>query len=142
MSNKLLAYIFLLLSCFSVDAKNYGAAEIDKVISVYDGDTFRANIKGFQAIVGENISIRINAVDTAEIRGKCDKEKVLAIQAREFTKNRLNQAKVIRLENIERGKYFRLAADVFVDGVNLGDLLIETGLAYRYNKRAKKSWCN
>lgn len=136
------AFIFLLLIGSSIEAKDYGSAVIDKVISVYDGDTFRANIKGFQAIVGENISIRINAVDTAEIRGKCNKEKSLAIQAREFTKVKLDQAEVIRLENIKRGKYFRLAADVFVDDINLGDLLIESGLAYRYNKRAKKSWCN
>jgi micrococcal nuclease len=126
----------------SATAKNYGTAEVSKVISVYDGDTFRANIKGYPPLVGENISIRINAIDTAEIRGKCPREKELAIKAREFTKSHFAKAKIIEFRNIKRGKYFRLAADIYVDNQNLGDLLISAGLAYRYNKRAKKSWCN
>ena len=43
---------------------------------------------------------------------------------------------------MERGKYFRIAADVYVDGENLGDLLIEAGVAIRYNGGKKTHrWC-
>ena len=130
-----------MLLSLSATAKNYGTAEVLNVISVYDGDTFRANIKGYPAVVGENIPIRINAIDTAEIRGKCPREKDLAIKAREFTKSHLANAEVIELRNIKRGKYFRIAADIYIDDQNLGDMLIKAKLAYIYNKRAKKSWC-
>jgi micrococcal nuclease len=33
--------------------KNFGSATVLKVTSIYDGDTFRANIEGFPAVIGE-----------------------------------------------------------------------------------------
>ena len=39
----------------------------------------------------------------------------------------LKDAEQITLKNIERGKYFRIAADVLVDGEDLGDMLLEAG---------------
>ena len=43
---------------------------------------------------------------------------------------------------MQRGNYFRIASDVIVDGENLGDILIEAGMAVRYDggKKAHK-WC-
>ena len=35
----------------------------------------------------------------------------------------LKDAEQITLKNMERGKYFRIAADVFVDGENLSEVL-------------------
>ncbi len=96
-----------------------------KVTSIYDGDSFRANLKGFPAIVGEHMAIRINGIDTAELRGKCEKEKQLARTAKKFTVAHLRESKNITLRNIKRGKYFRLIADVYVDGLNLGEQLIK-----------------
>ena len=37
----------------------------------------------------------------------------------------LKDAEQITLKNMERGKYFRIAADVIVDGESLADMLIE-----------------
>jgi len=73
--------ILLSLLTFAVTAKDYGSATVSKVISVYDGDTFRVSIKIYPPIVGENIAIRVNGIDTPEIRGKYPSEKVLAIKA-------------------------------------------------------------
>jgi micrococcal nuclease len=73
--------ILLSLLTFAVTAKDYGSATVSKVISVYDGGTFRISIKNYPPIVGENIDIRVNGIDTPEIRGKCPSEKVLAIKA-------------------------------------------------------------
>ena len=54
----------------------------------------------------------------------------------------LKDAEQIELKNMERGKYFRIAADVIVDGENLGDMLIEAGMAIRYDGGKKnKNWC-
>lgn len=111
------------------------------IISVYDGDTFRTNIPAYSKIVGRNIPIRIANIDTPEIKGKCKYEKKLAIKARNFTKKHLNSALKIRLNNIKRGKYFRIIANVKVDDQDLGDMLLSEGLAYRYYGGRKKSWC-
>ena len=133
--------LLLILLTFTATAKDYGSATVSEVISVYDGDTFRATIKNYPAIVGENIAIRVNGIDTPEIRGKCPSEKALAIKARDMARLMLNNAKVIELHNISRGKYFRIVADVFIDGVNLGDILLDAKLARRYSGKKKKGWC-
>lgn len=120
---------------------NYGSLVVDEIVSVYDGDTFRCHIRSLPPILGENISIRVNGVDCPEIRGKSDKEKILAIQAREFVSELFSSSDIIILKNIDRPKYFRLLADVFVDGINLGDILINKGLAVPYDGGTKtKDW--
>ena len=83
------------------------------------------------------MSIRINGIDTPELRGKCEKEKQLARLAKQFTVERLRAAKRNVLKNIMCGKYFRLIADVYVDGVNLGEQLIKQGHAVRYKGKTK-----
>jgi endonuclease YncB( thermonuclease family) len=55
----------------------------------------------------------------------------------------LKDAEQITLKNMERGKYFRIAADVYVDGEKLTDVLIEAGMAVRYDGGRKvKGWCS
>lgn len=102
-----------------INDKNFGNITVDEVTSIYDADTFRANIKAWPPIVGERISIRVNGVDAPEIRGKCPEEKKMARDAKQFTVSQLRSAKKIELRNIRRGKYFRVLADVYVDGKNL-----------------------
>ena len=84
-------------------------------------------------IISEKISIRVNGIDTPEIRGKCEKEKYDAQQAKEMVADILKDAKVVTLKNMQRRKYFRIAADVMIDGEDLGELLVEAGMAIRYD---------
>ena len=108
--NYLIITILLFTSShISAKDKSFGNANVLEVTSIYDGDTFRANIKDFPAVIGESMSIRINGIDTPELRGKYDKEKQLAKQ---FTVERLRAAESVVLKNIKRGKYFRLIAIV------------------------------
>jgi len=109
---------------------------------VYDGDTFRVDINSLSPIAGKNIPIRVNGVDTPEIRGKCPYEKKLAYMVKDFVMNKLLKAKRVELKNIQRGKYFRIIADVFVDGVSLEQELLDNGLAYKYSGKKKLGWCN
>ena len=140
---KLLLLLALCLGVFTAQAApEYGTVIVSKVISVYDGDTFRVDIDSLPPIVGKNIPIRLNGVDTPEIRGKCKYEKDLAIKARDFVRNKLANAKEIKLNNLQRGKYFRVVADVMVDGVSLEQELLENELAYKYSGGKKSSWCN
>ena len=46
----------------------------------------------------------------------------------------------MKLKNMKRGKYFRIIADVEVDGVDLGSLLIEEGLARPYSGGKRGEW--
>ena len=140
---KLLLIFICFLGVFSVQAApEYGTAIVSKVISVYDGDTFRVDINSLPPIVGKNIPIRLNGVDTPEIRGKCQYEKDLALKARDFVRNKLASAKEIKLTKLQRGKYFRVVADVMIDGVSLEQELLENKLAYKYTGGKKSSWCN
>ena len=140
---KLLLVFILFLGVFSAQAApEYGTVIVSKVISVYDGDTFRVDIDSLPPIVGKNIPIRLNGVDTPEIQGKCQYEKDLALKARDFVRNKLANAKEIKLTNLQRGKYFRVVANVLVDGVSLEQDLLENELAYKYGGGGKSSWCN
>jgi len=135
---------FILLITISLSAQTapqYGTVTVSKVISVYDGDTFRVNIASLPPIVGKNIAIRVNGVDTPEIRGKCEYEKNLALKARDFVRGKLSNAKEIKLTNLQRGKYFRVVANVVVDGISLEQELLDNKLAYRYSGGKKLSWC-
>ena len=134
--------LILLFSPIS-SAKTYGDLAVSNVISIYDGDTFRANLDGdLPRIFGENISIRVANVDTPEIRTKCDNEKILARKAKQLTVKKLREAKVIVLKNVQRGKYFRIVADVYLDGVSLSNLLLEHNFAVKYDGGKKvKNWC-
>lgn len=131
----------LIFSVYTQAAPQYGTVTVSKVISVYDGDTFRVNIDSLPPIVGKNIPIRVNGVDTPEIRGKCQYEKNLALKARDFVRNKLANAKEIKLTNLQRGKYFRVVANVVVDGVSLEKELLDNELAYEYSGGKKLSWC-
>ena len=76
------------------------------------------------------------------IKGKCEKEKYEAQQTRDMVADILKNAEQITLKNMKRGKYFRIAADVVVDGENLGNMLIEPGIAKKYiGKKKTYQWC-
>ena len=140
---KKLFLIALCIGVFSVQAApEYGTVLVSRVISVYDGDTFRVDIDSLPPIVGKNIPIRLNGVDTPEIQGKCQYEKDLALKARDFVRKKLANAKEIKLTKLQRGKYFRVVADVMIDGVSLEQELLDNELAYKYTGGMKSSWCN
>lgn len=109
-----------------------------QVVEVYDGDTFKIDLEGVHPLFGDNLPIRIKGIDTPEIRGTSDEVKNLAVQARELTKSTLASAQKIELRNPERGKYFRIVADVWVDGKALADMLKEKGLAKDYDGEGER----
>lgn len=118
----------------------YGNAIVAQVINVYDGDTFRCDIAGYPPVVGHDISIRVYGIDTPEIKDKRPEMKALAIRARDYVRERLKGANTIELRNIRRGKYFRLVADVYVDGVSVAHELLKAGLAKPYDGGTKEAW--
>lgn len=114
---------FLSLPSHSL-AKSFGDYEGAVYVRNYDGDTITFNLSGLHPIIGEKISIRVNGIDTPEIKGKCEKEKYDAQQARDMVTDILKDSEQITLMNMEKGKYFEVAADVIVDGKNLAGMLL------------------
>lgn len=135
-----LLMLFCLQCSFAGSDQTYGDAEVKEVISVYDGDTFIVNIMGYPPIVGTRIPIRVAGVDTPEIRGTTGYTKELSEKARKFTSYKLLNAKKIVLKNLRRDKYFRILADVYVDGVNLAQELIRVGLGKNYDGGPRPTW--
>ena len=138
---KILLVAICLISFTVIEANQPESYKIEKIISVYDGDTFRADIRGLPDIIGKNIAIRILGIDTPEIKGKCEEEKIVAIKARDFARKALFNAKIITLKNLKRDKYFRLLADVYFDDTDLADALLVNNLAVKYSGKKKSSWC-
>ena len=102
------------------------------IASVYDGDTFKINLNCSMAVYCEKVPLRVLGVDTPEIKGKTEREKKLAQQAKAFTKDFLAQGP-ISLTNCGRDKYFRLLCDVTNgQGKNLAQELIKAKLGYSY----------
>ncbi len=140
LKNIFIVIAFCFSTVFAGGKETYGSVTIQDVVSVYDGDTFKVNIDGYPSIIGENISIRIAGIDTPEIRGTTGYTQETAQKAKKFAQHRLRKAKEIKLRNMKRGKYFRIIADVYVDGVNLGKELIRVGLAKRYDGGPRPTW--
>ena len=138
---KILLVATCLISFTVIEANQPESYKIEKIISVYDGDTFRADIRGLPDIIGKNIAIRILGIDTPEIKGKCEEEKIVAIKARDFARKALFNAKIITLKNLKRDKYFRLLADVYFDDTDLANALLVNNLAVKYSGKKKSSWC-
>ena len=142
MSRLLAVLLICAMPLVALAEKTYGSVTIAEVTSIYDGDTFRANIPDYPPIIGQHMGIRINGVDTPEMRGKCEQEKVLARKAKQYTVTKLRNAKTIELRNMQRGKYFRIVSDVYADGQSVGEGLVREGLAVVYSGGKKiKDWC-
>jgi micrococcal nuclease len=120
---------------------SFGDAAVSEVTSIYDADTFRVNINGWPPVIGSRIPVRIANIDTPELRGQCATEVTLARRAKSETVAALRAAKKIELRNMKRDKYFRINAEVYVDGANLGDILLNKGFARPYDGGKKSGWC-
>ena len=117
----LLALTFLISGSTIVNAKqSFGDYEGAIYVRNYDGDTITFNLPNLHPIIGKKIRVRLNGIDTPEIKGKCDKEKYDAEQAREMVADIRKDAEKITLKNMQRDNYFRIASDVIVDGESLG----------------------
>lgn len=114
-----------------------------KYIKNYDADTITVEIPDVHPLLGHQISVRVNGIDTAEIKGKAPCEKDRAVAAQQLVAKLLVGAKRINLHNVQRDKYFRVLADVEVDGQYIKDLLFKERLAYQYHGKTKKkvNWC-
>ena len=118
------------------DAKTFRCVEY---VRNYDADTITFNIPGTHPLLGKKAQVRVFGIDTPEIRTKDECEKKLAKEGKFVVKKMLKKAKVIHLINVKKGKYFRILADVLIDGVSLSKFLLKNNYGYRYLGKKKKA---
>lgn len=113
-----------------------------KYLRNYDGDTITFDLRNVHPLLGDDIGVRVRGIDTPEIKGKGPCEKAKAYEAKRIVSLMLKNASNIRLENCERGKYFRIVCDVIAHR-SVADELIARGLATRYDGGTKEKidWC-
>jgi micrococcal nuclease len=116
----------------------YGPAIIH---GCYDGDTCTISIPSLPSLFGDRLPIRLAGIDTPEKGSRCDRERALAVQARNFLRARLRAAREIEIDLIARDKYFRVLTLIRADGVDLADALLAAGLAHPYGGGPKLAWC-
>lgn len=136
------AVVFFLAFCthmVPVPAGEMSALIPARVLVVIDGDTILVRASpwpGLQAVE----KVRLLGIDTPEIRGACDHEKALAVEAKARLA-RLAGARVW-LSEIGRDRYGRLLARVYGASGELGAAMISAGLARAYDgKGRRKPWC-
>ena len=109
---------------------------VRKVENVVDGDTIDVLIDlGFDILFASRV--RLAGIDTPESRTKDLAEKSLGLEAKEYLKKALKDAKsvVIKTEKMDSSeKYGRILGWVYVDGntVSLNDMMINDGYAWGY----------
>lgn len=123
----LLALLFLALGACASERVQY--------LYAYDGDTITLKING------KKQHVRVVGVDTAEMRGKCAKERRQARAAQKFVHQLLQNAEEIRLKPKGRDRYARLLAVVYVDDKRLDQLIIRAKLGRKYQGGRRQSWC-
>lgn len=138
----------IMMGMSSMALADYGVPHVERIDSVYDGDTYRVTVTEWKdtPIIGVNMPIRLRGYDTPELRSRCDdpddkvQEKKLANEAKDFVIQTLHEAKHISLHDISRGSFFRIVADVQVDGKSLGPILEAQGLAVPFQP-GNNVWC-
>lgn len=105
---------------------------VSRIVSVFDGDTFRVDVDTWPKLFGYHIPVRIRGINCDEKRAFDKNPDSKAFLAAEYTKTALTNAKRVELLNVGRDKYFRLLADVLIDGHDHAAALLAAGLARRY----------
>ena len=110
------------------------------VIKVYDGDTITiASRLPYEGSPLYKFSVRLNGIDTPEIKTKNPEEKKKALSCKEEL-SRLCLDQDVELQNVNTEKYGRLLADVYCNGVHLNQHMIDGGFAVVYDGGHKKSF--
>jgi micrococcal nuclease len=109
---------------------------VKDVTNVVDGDTIDVIIDlGFDILFSSRV--RLAGIDTPESRTKDLAEKALGLEAKEYLKKSLKDAKsvIIKTEKMDSSeKYGRILGWVYVNGnpISLNDMMINDGYAWGY----------
>jgi len=109
-----------------------------KVVKIYDGDTITiaAKLPNTDGPI-YRFSVRLNGIDTPEVKGKSVAERDLAKHAKAAL-NELLYGKIVELRNVENEKYGRILADVYVGDIHVNQWMITENFAVSYDGGKKQ----
>jgi len=110
---------------------------------VTDGDTLVVDIYLGFSVTLEDVKIRMYGINTPESRTKNLEEKSAGIAAKKRLTGLLARANRIELcvdKNKPRGKFGRVIAIVFADGININQAMIDEGHAVPYFGGKREPW--
>lgn len=102
-----------------------------KDVQAVDGDTIVGTIELIDDVFARK-KIRVNGVDSAELKSQDPTKKALAIKAKEFTAAFVS-GKCTFTRSKTHEKYGRFLGDVDCDGKSLKEELLKNGLAKPYS---------
>lgn len=104
-----------------------------RCLRVIDGDTILADITCPCCKVQSQQRVRLARIDAPELRGP---ERGNAIMARDRLKTACQGRPIaIAVQRAWPDRYGRVIAEVLVDGVNMSDMLLASGLVRHYDTR-------
>jgi micrococcal nuclease len=108
----------------------------------YDGDTIYITVPELPEGL-QKMSVRLEGIDTPELRGKCALEKQMARETRDLVRSVLSTAQSVQICNPRWGKYGgRMLGEIVINGVySLKDLLLMHGHAREYDGGKRQGWC-
>lgn len=146
-ANILFCAVGLVLSAALFGGPSVRAAEVlpgpvtADVVKVIDGDTLDVSVRVW---LGQTVRVRVrlDGVDTPELRGGCADERRQAQAARSWLERQLD-GRSIALRQVRFAKYAgRVVARVELDdGQDLSVMLLRAGLARPYDGGKRAGWC-
>ena len=121
-----------------------------RVVSVIDGGTIVVELGAPGALpeVFRVISVRLVGIDTPEIHHRCKSAteqtqlRAKAAEAKHYLATLLPAGSAVTLEDVARGKFFRLVARVMHLGMDVNQQLMAAGLAKPMADTRRPSWCD
>ena len=112
------------------------------VVRVIDGDTVVVDAHPWPGVTIRT-SVRVDGVDTPELRGRCPEERAAAERALQAVIRILSRAAAVTVIDPRDGTYAgRVVARVEVDGTPLTATLIAGGYGRPYDGRTRRQpWC-
>ena len=121
------------------------------IVKVYDGDTITLAVQLPRQDVWYRIPIRLDGIDCAERRPKkktkkggarssedIAKEKEFAIYTRDKLSEKILGKQVVLKNTWTEPKYGRLMAQVYCDGININEWLLNSRMAVEYHGKTKQ----
>lgn len=114
-------------------------------VACKDGDTCTFRLPSALPLLGRVVTVRLAGIQAPETsRPACEAERVAGEAAAKVLRMRLAQARTVALRDAHGGTFWpRIVARVEADGVDVGALLVDRGLAVAWDGRGKKprAWC-
>jgi endonuclease YncB( thermonuclease family) len=134
--------IGMLVSSMVYAAYDEGSMSIN-YDSVIDANVIQGKFNSFLPPSLQPVKIRIAGIDTPSLESpKCEKERQLGLQAKALLEKSLSKELPLLIKYSAWDKYGGwIIGKVYQKDVDVGEILIDKGLAVEFSADLKKNWC-